>query len=147
MSTDYVVTEHVDDLIKRIKTVSLIRDKIVYVYDQESLLHSTKKLGYPAVGVIYVGMKGNSDSSRTGLAAELTCDIYLLGADACITQLSKTDEKPTVTKILDLIRVAIRCHIAPSQRKWKFIFEIPFALDGGSLAYVQRWSTVTLLTS
>jgi len=142
-----IVTEAVADLTQRLRLTPAIKDKSVYLYDQDDLLHTKKTLGYPAAGVVYVGLRGNTDSSKTGLAAELTCDIYLIGGDQCLSKID--DIKVTTTQILDDIRGTIRCAVLDlpgAQRKWMFVFETPAKFTEEVIAYVQRWKTVVLLT-
>jgi len=142
-----VVTESVDNLKALIATVEAITQKLVYLYDQDELLDERKKIGYPAVGVVYSGMRAKSDSTLTGLAVDITLDVYLIGGELCGSKIGATDEKISTTSLLADIRDAIRCNIAPGQRKWKFVFELPSAFDQEVLGYVQRWSTTLILTS
>lgn len=142
-----VVTDAVDDLKARLATVTVIKKKVVYLYDQDDLLSSKDKIGFPAAGVVYVGLKGNSDSSKTGLAAELVCDIYLIGGEQCISKVG--DLKITTTQLLDDMRNTIKCGVLDrpgAQRKWQFVMEAPTSFSEEVVAYVQRWKTVVLLT-
>lgn len=141
-----VVTQVVNDLSNLIREVPAVKQKVVYMYEQDELLNAKSQLGFPAVGVVYVGLRGKDDSSRTGLAAEIVCDIYLIGGEACTSKLIGADEKPTTTSLLDNIRNEIKCNTAPGQRKWKFVFEQPVQFDADVLAYVQRWTTTVVLT-
>lgn len=143
-----IVTDAVVQLKSVLETLPQIQRKVVYLYDQEDLMNFTKKLGLPAVGVVYIGMKGNEDSSKTGLAAELVCDIYVIGAETCQGPLCEA--KHNHTKLLDDIRSVIRCtplNSSGAKRKWKFISEQPALFEEGVMAYVQRWSTIVLLTA
>lgn len=141
-----VVTEVILDLTKLVAQVPAVQQKIVYMYDQDELLDAKKQLGFPAVGIVYVGLRGKDDSSRSGLAAEIVCDIYLLGAESCTSKLIGADQKPSTTSLLDNIRNEIKCNVAPGQRKWKFVFEQPVQFTQDVLAYVQRWSITVVLT-
>ncbi len=143
-----IVQECIDDLTVRMNTVSAVQQKIIYLYTQDELLGAKKKLGFPAVGIVYVGMRGKEDSSKTGLAAVITCDIYLVGGDQCDAFVAGSI-KHTTTSLLNDIRDAIKadCDPAPGGRKWKFVFELPADFSETLLAYVQRWSTVVLLTN
>jgi len=148
-----IVTETVEDLVSRIATVPSVKNKLVYMYDQDDLLNWEQALSYPMVGVVYVGMRGKDDSSKTGLASELICDVYVMGDTQCndksavtIGGVSSKDVKVKTTELLDSIRGAIKCNTAPGGRKWKFVHEFPAPFRENDLAYVQRWSTVVLLT-
>jgi len=143
-----VVTDAIDDLTLKLQDVNSVKKKVIYLYDQDDLLDQQKKLGFPAVGIVYVGMRGNTDSSKTGLAVTLVCDIYLIGGEQCIDK--KADLKSGNTKILDEMRSYIACSKLTrtgALRKWKFVAESPTDLHPDYLGYVQRWSTVVLLTS
>ncbi len=141
-----IVTNCVANLKSLIEQVSAVKKKVVYLYDQEELLNAKTQLGYPAVGIVYIGMRGKDDSSRTGLAAEIVCDIYLIGSDQCSSKLIGSDTKSVTTSLLDDIRSEIKCNTAPGQRKWKFVFERPVDFTSEALAYVQRWQTTVVLT-
>jgi len=143
-----IVTDAVLDLKNKLQLIASIKKKTVYLYDQDDLLHSTKKLGFPAVGIVYVGMQGGNDSSKTGLAATLVCDIYLIGGEQCTDKVA--DLKSGSTKLLDEMRREIACTKLArvgGQRKWTFVAESPAEISPAKLGYVQRWKTVVLLTS
>ncbi len=140
-----IATTHVNDLIRRIKSISAVSSKVVYVYDQDALLDAKQKLSYPAVGVVYLGLKGKTDSSLTGKATNLVCDIYLLGAESCNANTISDKDKQKATKILDDMRNAIICDLAPSKRKWKFVLESPIDVGESILSYIQRWETTVVI--
>jgi len=143
-----IVSDAVADLTSKLQLISSIAKKTVYLYDQDDLLDAKKKIGFPAVGVVYVGMQGNNDSSRTGLAATLVCDIYLIGGEQCKDKIG--DLKSGSTLLLDEMRREIACTKlvrAGAQRKWQFVAESPTEISPAVLGYVQRWKTVVLLTS
>lgn len=147
MSID-IVSEAILDLTSKLNDVSSVKKKVVYIYDQDDLLDKQKKLGFPAVGIVYVGLKGNEDSSKTGLAVTLVCDIYLIGGEQCVDK--RADLKSGNTTILGEMRRSIACSKLLTNgalRKWKFVAESPVDIHPEYLGYVQRWSTVVLLTS
>lgn len=143
-----------DDLVTKIQTVAEVADSTVALYDQDALLNKEEKLGLPCVGVVYVTTRGADDGSKSGMAATVIFDIYVIGGSAC-----KEDEEVvgvSTLLLLDSVRDAIKCTtpvdassapIAQARRKWQFMMEAPIELEGcDSLGYVQRWKTTLLLT-
>lgn len=141
-----VATDHVNDIITKISTISAVKEQTVHVYNQEALLSKIEKIHYPAIGVMYVGLQAVADSSKTGLADDLICDVYVIGADLCKEDTLDASADVETTQLLDDIRDTIKCSLAPSKRKWEFVFEIPTDIADGLLAYVQRWKTRVVLT-
>ena len=145
-----VVSVAIADIISRIRTINAVKKQAVYIYEQDELLNTETKLGYPAVGVMYAGLQGKTDSSKTGLAADITIDIFLIGGDLCDAKMFAKDElKPTSTSLLADIRDAIKCRPHEptyAQRKWKFVFEVPADFSKDVLGYAQRWTTTILLS-
>lgn len=154
-----IITDLVADITTKMATVSAIQNKIIYMFEMDDLLSERDKVGIPSVGVVYNSMRGKDDSSKTGLAAVVTMDIYILGGDQCVEKISKaTGIKTTTTQFLDDIRNAIKLTKpqfgtgvnagvrSQTQRLWKFVMESPIILQDDVISYVQRWETTVLLT-
>lgn len=143
-----VVTDHVNNLKAAVQAVASVAGRNLYVYDQDDLFYLAKQLQPPCAGIVYVGMQGKNDGTRTGLAANLLIDIYVIGAEA--NNMTADDAKPSTTQLLAEIRNGIKETIAPSKHRWKFEFESPVDISDETrayMAYVQRWSTTVLLTN
>jgi len=157
-----IISELITDLTVKMQTITAIKDKIIYMFDQDDLLSEQSKIGVPAIGVVYNNMKGkDSDRAqgRTGLAAIVTIDIYIIGGQQCVELISKaTGVKISTTEFLEQIRDAIKLTIpqtgtgasqvpvSQARRIWTFVLEAPAQLDAGVISYVQRWETTVLLT-
>ncbi len=142
-----ISVDHVCDLTSKIENVREVKSRVVSVYSQDDMLNKKKSLKYPAVGVLYIGIRGKTDSSKTGAASNLICDILLLGGNVHNDNIRGVDQKRASYEILEDIRNEIMCTYAPSGHKWTFISELPFHLNDGIMAYAQRWSTTVLLTN
>jgi hypothetical protein len=142
------VTDAVADLETKMNTVNAIRNRAVYVYDQDDLLNAEKKLKTPCAGVLYVGMAVNEQDTRREKATLLTCQIAFIGGEFC--ELPNSQVKEKTTKILDDIRRAV---IAPptaeAQLVWRFESEAPFEISRSAgdklLGYVQVWTTPIII--
>lgn len=142
-----IVTNCVEDLSKKLKKVDVIKSNAAWLYKQDELMEGLKKNGYPAIGIIYAGLKGTANK---GKAANIIIDVYVIGGDKC-----KGHELSGTTGLLDKMRSAIMCGVADvkgAKRVWEFVWEVPTPLkvtgkqkteDVG--AYVQRWQTALII--
>lgn len=157
-----IISQLITDLTVKMKTVSAIKNKIIYMYDADDLITEQGKVGVPSIGVVYNNMTAISDDraqGKTGLAAKVTIDIYIIGGQQCVEKISKaTGVKISTTEFLEQIRDSIKLTIPvtvsgttetpikQASRLWAFVMEAPANLDEGVIAYVQRWETTVLLT-
>lgn len=143
-----IVNVHISDVLSRLGAISSIKNKTVSLYTPDQIIKTTDKLDFPAVGVIYAGMRGIEDSSRTGQKGRLMVDIFVAGAELCKDDTQINDLKPGVTAILQDIRNAMTCTTAPGNHKWTFMAEFPEQLSEKEvIGYVQRWQAVTSIVS
>ena len=157
-----IISELITDITTKMQTVSAIQNKIIYMFDGDDLLTEQSKIGVPAIGVVYNNMTGKTDDraqGKTGLAAIVTIDIYIIGGQQCVEKISKeTGVKMNTTEFLEQIRDSIKLtkpvtgtgasqvNVSQAGRIWTFVMEAPASLDDGVIAYVQRWQTTVLLT-
>lgn len=134
----------VTEIEERLKSIAEFqKGKAFHVVSEEDLIDETRVLTYPAVGVVYEGLRpagGNENglSTRAGFAiVVLTSDKWPTGVDA----------KGTSLDLLDLIRSKFRDGRPSTGHKWKFEFEGPARSKNAKvLIWVQRWSTPVQLT-
>lgn len=140
-----VVNLAVVDVTTRLKSLADIASTTVYLYDEDDLLDTQKTLQYPAVGVLYGGLRGLDDSSKTGVKSELFIDIAVAGEKKCLDDPRIDDKKPSITALLAEIRQVMSCDfntvIYTSTHKWQFVAELPNDIDG-LIAYAQRWKVI-----
>jgi len=142
------VNLHIADVMARLQTITAISNKVVSLYGPEDILKTTDKLDFPAVGVLYSGMRSLTDSTKTGQKAYLMVDIFVAGDDLCNDDAQTNDVKPGITSILQDIRNAMVCNTAPGNHTWQFMAEFPEQLtEKEVIGYVQRWRTVTAIMS
>lgn len=147
MTISNLATQCVNDLIDKMKSVDVFRNKVIYAYTQDDLYDMATQLNFPCAGILYEGIRSVPDSESKnvakGLSAELNCTLLLLVSGKSI---GNADYKVTATEILDQFRDAIKGTRSPAGNYWKFIIESAVEARKDSYAYAQRWSTPVLLT-
>lgn len=157
-----LISDLVTDLDTKLKTISALANRTIYMYDGEDLLTESGKVGLPAIGIVYNSLQGKTgDRSQgpNGLMATATFDIYILGGQQCVEKISReTGVKMKTTEFLEQIRNAIRGTLpqpptgSPGDgrrrqtRHWSFVSENPVAFDENTISYVQRWECDVGLT-
>lgn len=157
-----LISDLVTDLDTKLKTISAIQNRIIYMYDGEDLLTESGKVGLPAIGIVYnslQGKVGERNQGPQGLMGTATFDIYILGGQQCVEKISReTGVKMKTTEFLEQIRNAIRGTLpqpptgSPGDgrrrqtRVWSFVSENPVAFDDSTISYVQRWQCDVGLT-
>jgi hypothetical protein len=123
-----------------LQSIALLKKKILFVTDQESLMDQAKGVGsLPACGIIYDGMRavGETGSGRTGGMAEMVFSLVLINRDTDIVSTDQT--KNTSILILDQMRALFLDKISPTGHRWKFVVEAAAAENKGTVFWVQRW--------
>lgn len=140
-----LATKCVTDL-KNHLTQLIAAGKVFHVYSEEELMDKTKGLAFPAVGVVYEGMRAVNDgasgdaraSHKLGVSCELIAAIMLIQRPDTI---SSTDMKTPTLAMLDDIRQEIMGSKSPSGHFWKFVVEASAQEKHGVVIWLQRWST------
>lgn len=114
--------------------------KVFHVVSEDDLMSESRHVVYPAVAVIYEGMRP-AGPHESGLAVRAGFSIVLLTQDKFPVPV---DSKRPAVDILDRIRRLFRVNAtspATPGNKWKFEFEGPAASRSNKvLVWVQRWS-------
>jgi hypothetical protein len=117
--------------------------KVVVAYDENDLLDVLKGVrSYPAVGIVYEGMRSQSETGTTaqvGLSCEIVLGLVLVERG---DELHNTTQKRTrAIEYLDAMRYQfIGQKSTVTRHFWKFMVEAPAALRSGTVCWVQRWS-------
>lgn len=129
----------VQDLITRVMQVSELAEKTVHVRSEKDLLSILKLAKFPMAGVVYGGTLANAlDSSRQGLAQDLTCTVLLIIDSNAIGGL---DLKNSAIGLLQSIYEQVSQQTSPTGHKWVFNSEVPAGTIGNADVYRQRWTT------
>lgn len=117
--------------------------KVFHVYSEEELMDKTKGITFPAVGIVYEGMRAvNEDSDKKsvkiGVSAELIAAVMLIQRP---DNISAADTKTPTMNLLDDIRQEIMGSKSPSGHWWKFVVEASANEKNGVVIWLQRWST------
>jgi hypothetical protein len=147
--SDDIATKCIDDLTTQVAAVgefgAVGKEKVFSVYSEDDLLDKTKLVRYPAVGVMYEGLRPtNPDASRQGMGGDVGIALVLLLDPSTIGGISTRNE---ATRLLGLMRAQMRMRASPSGHKWRFMGENPAGMVGNAMVYVQRWATATPLTN
>ena len=117
--------------------------KVVTAYDENDLLDVLKGVrSYPAVGIVYEGMRSLSEegpTARVGLSAEVVLGFVLVErGDEIHNTLQK---KVRAIEYLDAMRLQFAGKRSTvTNHFWHFMVEAPAALRTGAVCWVQRWS-------
>ena len=143
-----IATQCVNDILARAKATGKFGakgdEKVFFVYAEEDLFNKAKLVKFPAVGIMYEGIRSNGKDSGTGMASDCYVAIAVLVNAGSI---GAADQKNEAASILDALRDGIKLSKAPSSHKWKFVSETPAGEINGALVYVQRWSCPVILTN
>lgn len=136
MSTS-IVSKCVDDLLTKIKTLTVLKNKVHHVYTEAELNDKTKGFNYPLVAVVYDGTSAVPGGIARGLSVEINISIMLFfKAQAHATANQTLD----AVDLLDEVRNTILDTVSPSGHKWKFKAEVGSQGDKGVYVYMQRWA-------
>jgi len=118
--------------------------KVVVAYDENDLLDVLKGVrSFPAVGIVYEGMRSMSEepnpTAKVGLSCEIVLGFVLVERG---DEIHATDQKKTrAIDYLDAMRLQfIGQRSTVSKHYWHFMVEAPAALRSGAVCWVQRWS-------
>ena len=117
--------------------------KVVVAYDENDLLDVLKGVkSYPAVGIVYEGMRSMPEggpTARVGLSCEVILGFVLVERG---DEIHATNQKKVrAIEYLDAMRSQfIDQRSTVTKHFWHFMVEAPAALRSGTVCWVQRWS-------
>lgn len=118
--------------------------KVVVAYDENDLLDVLKGVrAFPAVGVVYEGMRSMSEEPKSTAKVGISCEVVLgFVLVERGDEIHRTDQKKVrAIEYLDAMRYQfINQRSTVSQHFWHFMVEAPAALRTGAVCWVQRWS-------
>jgi hypothetical protein len=143
MKPETLVTECVEALKVILQTVPLLKDKVLFVTDEDDLMTQMKGIiALPAAGIIYDGMKSRESQGETakfGLSADMVFTVVVINRGIAIVANEQT--KITSIALLDQVRNSIMTIRSPTGHFWRFVVEAAAAQHDGVVFWVQRWST------
>ncbi len=136
-----IVDLALSDLVSKLKTITEIKDTTVKLYMADEVLKTADKLQYPAVAVIYAGMRKVGEES---IKHYLDVDVFVASDELCNNDAQVNNLIPKATTILASIREVVSCTSpVPGGHNWKLQAEVPAAIEGKDLiGYAQRWRTI-----
>ena len=117
--------------------------KVVVAYNEMDMLDLLKGVkSYPAVGIIYEGMRSQPEQGSTakvGLSCELIISFVLIDQSDAV---HRSDQKKTrAIDYLDAIRDQFMGQRSTATGHfWHFMVESPAELRSGMVCWVSRWS-------
>jgi hypothetical protein len=135
------------DLVAKVNTVPMIKDKVVSVYTEKELMDAAVQLTPPCVGVVYEGMRAVPDQDKLsrGTTVELMFSVILVISGKSFGNVSEL--RPIAADVLDQFRSAVKLTQNPFGQYWKFMVESAVQETDGGFLYVQRWATRAMLTA
>lgn len=127
------------------------KGKVYHIFGEAELRAKTKGVSYPAVGVIYDGLRTvpvppGSPSQASSGGGPLTCEMsFTIMLFLRLQPIALDDPKEAATTQIDLVRRNIIRKRAPSGHFWRFQLEVSAPNDTKSVAYLQRWNTTVQL--
>jgi hypothetical protein len=132
----------VDDLKTKLESLAKLKGKAFWVYNEDHLMDKTKGITFPAVGVVYEGIRAVSenqkDTYKVGFSGELVASVMVIQRPDTI---SPADTKKPAVELLDDIRGQIMGTKSPSGHQWRFVVEASASEKNGVVIWIQRWST------
>lgn len=140
-----IATKCVADLSAHLQQL-IAAGKVFHVYSENELMDKTKGIAFPAVGVVYEGMRAVNEgaagearvSHKLGVSAELVAAVMIIQRP---DNISTANTKTPSMNLLDDIRQEIMGSRSPSGHFWKFIVEASANEKNGVVIWLQRWST------
>ncbi len=137
------------DVTTVLQSIASLKGKVVNVYSEDELIDSTTLITYPAVGVVYEGMRSVEEmgsTNKVGNSCELVVSIILIDT---YTKTTQTAAKKQAAPILDKVRELMMANTrrSPTGHKWRFVVEAAATPKQGVVLWVQRWSTPVQLIS
>lgn len=141
-----IASKCVEDLQKKIEAINANANGLLWVYSEANFLNASKGINFPAVGVIYEGMRGNSENEKTtnkiGGSGSLVVSLILAHNNG---NFAGGSEIFNATAILDEMRSAIIDTKSPTGHKWRFVVEAPSEEKNGGVIWLQRWDTPVMI--
>ena len=136
-----------NDLMNKLKTVSLVKDKVISVYTEKEIMDKATQLPPPLIGVVYEGMRAVPDMDKLarGYTVEMMFTVVLVVSGQTFGD--SPSSKLVAADVLDKCRAAIKGTQNPYSQWWKFMVEAAVQETTGGFMYMQRWSTRAMLTS
>ena len=134
----------IEDVQTALQSIANLQNRSVFVYDDSDLQDKIKTIrSFPAVGVIYDGMRSVGDDSpkghtqRKGVSAELVISLVFIMQPETII---KSDAKTPVIDLMNTVRSMMIGKLSPTGHQYRFVLEAPAALKNGMAFWVQRWA-------
>lgn len=136
-----VVAEVLEDVKSKIMALPKFKDKVGHIYTYEELVDKSKNVSFPALGIIYEGLRAergeNAGKSASVVSSSIVVSLILLtDSDNKLGGLPKMKAH----EYLALTRNALNNKPSPSGHKYRFIVEAPASEKGTKVMWVQRWS-------
>lgn len=138
-----IVTDCYAQVRERLQSIAGVKGRVLTVYDADELLEKTAAITLPAAGVVYEGMRAVPDggnSLRAGISCEGVFTIVLLTSSPSSSG-STQSSMVRSHELLDQIRKTMMATRSPSGHLWRFLVEAASTTKGGSLMWIQRWTT------
>jgi len=146
-----IAEDAVKSVVTKLQSVAELSGKSFYILSDDELTAFSGLFPFPAVGVIYEGMRSAGEagktSGRNGLSAKLSINVVLIFKDQSdVIPMQLDTIKTEALALMDKIRNTLRDTQGPSMHKWEFVLETPAMSKKGVVVWMQRWTLPVLLT-
>lgn len=143
------VTGILQDVKARLLAIEALKleGKTAHIYSYEELTDKSKAVSFPAVGVIYEGMRPDESANGNGKASSSISSRVIISVLLLTDNDNKAGGIPILKahEYLDLLRDAINNKEAPNGKKYRFEVEAPASEKANKVLWVQRWSVSTVI--
>lgn len=129
-----------------VQSIAEFTSSTVFVYDDDDLASKLKGAKFPAIGIIYNGMRSLGQTGATakiGVSCEMMFTLMLVQQGQSIVS---TDTKLATIDLLDSIRGAILGVRSVTGHFYHFMMEAQGRPSKGLIFWGQRWSVPVQLT-
>jgi hypothetical protein len=129
-----------------VQSIAPFQNSTVFVYDEDDLENKLKGAQFPAVGIIYNGMRKKPEQGRSahlGISCDMMFTVMLVQKGQTIVV---TDTKVASIDLLDALRGAILGVRSITGHFYCFEMEAPGRPNKGLIFWGQRWAVPVQLT-
>lgn len=124
-----------------VQSIAALKNKMVFVYDENDAADKLKGITFPGVAIVYDGLRAVSEGGQASAKIGASCEMVI---SLIIVMQPETkfnaDAKSIVVDLLQQLRNIICGTRSVTGHFYHFVVEAPAKIEGGMAFWVQRWS-------